>query len=94
MELYTPLAGFFAAIKKDCRISVTHIGIYAAVLQYWQQQGCPVPLQVYSYELMEVAKISSKTTYHQYIRDLHDYGYIKYEPSFKRNARSKVYVLY
>lgn len=94
MELYTPLAGFFAAIRKDARISITHIGIYAAILQYWQLEGCPKPLLIYSYELMEVAKISSKTTYHQYIRDLHDFGYIRYEPSFKHKIRSSVYVLY
>jgi len=94
MDLFTPLTGFFAAIQKDARISITHIGIYAAILQYWQQMGCPRPLQFYSHELMEVAKISSKTTYHQYIRDLHEFGYIRYEPLFKSRVRSKVFLLF
>jgi hypothetical protein len=94
MELFSPLAGFFAAIQKDARISITHIGVYAAILQCWQKEGCPKPLLVYSYELMKVAKISSKTTYHRYVRDLHDFGYISYEPSFKSRVRSKISVLY
>jgi hypothetical protein len=93
MQRIKPLAEFFQAIEKDGRISVTHIGIYVALLQYWQAHGCQNPVCVYSYELMRVAKISAATTWHKCVRDLHEFGYIRYEPSFKRNRRSKVYLL-
>lgn len=88
------LADFFQAIAHDPRISITHIGIYAALLQYWQEHNFENPICAFSYDIMRLAKISGSATYHKIIRDLHDFGYIKYEPSFKRNQGSKVYFLY
>lgn len=84
------LSNFFSAIKKDSRISTTHIGIYAAVVQFYYEHGCQNPMYVFSYELMEIAKISGAATYHNGIRALSEYGYLKYEPSFKRTKGSKI----
>jgi hypothetical protein len=94
MEPIKPLSDFFNAIEKDARISITHIGIYAALLQYWQQNECANPLRAFSYEIMRIAKVSAQATYHKSIKDLHSFGYVRYEPSFKRNSRSKVYLLF
>ena len=94
MERIKPLSDFFAAIEKDARISITHIGIYAALLQYWQEHGFINPLRVYSYEVMKIAKVSAHATYHRSVKDLNSFGYIRYEPSFKRNSPSKVYLLF
>ena len=91
MDTLQPLSDFFAAIERDPRISITHIGIYAALLQYWKGQGFTNPVQVFSREIMPLAKISASATYHKCIRDLSAYGYLRYEPSFKRNQGSKVY---
>jgi hypothetical protein len=82
MDQIKPLSDFFFAIAKDARISTTHIGIYAALLQYWQEHDCNNP------------KISAQRTYHRRVKDLNEYGYIRYEPSFKRNSPSKVYLFY
>ena len=92
MEALKPLSDFFLAIENDCRISTTHIGIYAALLQYWKEQQYVNPFQVFSYEIMEKAKISASTTYHKCIKDLSGYWYIRYIPSYKRNQGSKVYI--
>jgi len=94
LEAFRPLAGFFDAIRNDGRISITHIGIYAALVQYWQEHDFINPMEAFSYEIMKLAKISASTTYHKCVRDLHDFGYIYYEPSFKRNRRSKLKLLY
>ena len=88
MEQLTPLSEFFSAIENDPRISITHIGIYAALLQYWKKQNYDNPVQAYSHEIMSLAKIS-RATYQKIINDLSDYGYIKYDGSFKRNQPSK-----
>lgn len=85
------LSDFFEAIETDARISITHIGIYAALLQYHIQAGSINPIQVFSHEIMSIAKISSAITYHKYVRDLSDYGYIRYEPSFNRTKGSRIY---
>lgn len=92
MEGIKPLSDFFTAIAKDGRISTTHIGVYAALLQYWQEHACINPVQVYSHEMMRIAKISAKATYFKIVQDLHLFGYLRYEPSYKRNCPSRVYL--
>lgn len=91
MENLKPLSDFFLAIEKDFRIGTTHIAIYAALLQYRVLKGFINPIQVYRYEITSLAKISSPYTYHKCIQELSEYGYIKYEPSFKKTQGSTIY---
>jgi hypothetical protein len=92
MEQLKSLSEFFAAIENDPRISTTHIGIYAALLQYWKKHNYNNPVYAYSHEIMQLARISTRATYNKVIKDLNGYGYIKYEPSFKRNQGSRLYI--
>jgi hypothetical protein len=91
MEQLKTLSEFFAASENDPRISTTHIGIYAALLQYWKNHNYDNPVHAYSHEIMHLAKISTRATYNKVIKDLNGHGYIKYEPSFKRTQASKFY---
>lgn len=91
MDKSKPLSDFFAAIRKDGRISITHIGIYAALLQYRIERGYANPIEAFSYDIMGLAKIAAPITYHRCIRELSEYGYISYRPSFKKNQASKIY---
>jgi hypothetical protein len=85
------ISDFFEAIETDARISITHIGIYAALLQYRIQNDFTNPIQVFSHEIMSIAKLSSAITYHKCVKQLSEYGYIRYEPSFNRTKGSKIY---
>lgn len=87
------LSDFFDAIGTDPRISITHIGVYAALLQYRLQKGFANPIQAFSYEIMNLSKLSSAITYHKCVRELSEYGYIRYEPSFNRTKGSKIYFI-
>jgi hypothetical protein len=93
MESIKPLSEFFKAIEDDYRISITHIGIYAALLQFRSDKGFINPIQAYRQEIIDIAKISSPKTYCKCMRELNEYGYIKYEPTRKRNQRSTIYFL-
>lgn len=93
MPSLKPLSDFFTAIANDPRISITHIGIYMALLQYRDQMQTDNPICILSHEIMRLAKISGCATYHKIMKQLSEYGYIRYEPSYKRNQRSKVYFL-
>ncbi|THD32427.1 MAG: hypothetical protein DI588_07345 [Flavobacterium johnsoniae] len=90
MDRSEPLTSFFAAIQDDGRISMTHIAVYAALLQFRIEKGFSNPIQAYSHEIMKLAKISAPITYHRCIRELSEYGYIKYLPSFKRTQASEI----
>lgn len=91
MDSSKALSDFFSAISNDGRISITHIGIYAALLQYRIASGFTNPIQVFGHEIMKIAKISAPITYHKCVKELSAYGYIHYVPSFKRNQASKIY---
>jgi len=91
VEPLKPLSDFFTAVKNDYRISVTHIGIYAALLQFRFDKGFINPIEAYRYEIMEIAKISAPFTYHKCIKELDQYGYLTYRPTKKRNKKSKIF---
>jgi hypothetical protein len=93
VENFKPLAEFFEAISKDGRISIAHIGLYAVLLHCWQSQEFKNPVVAYSHELMFLAKISTRVTLLKCLYDLNDRGYIRYEPSLKRNMRSKIFLV-
>lgn len=86
------LACFFKAIEKDPRISSTHIGVYASLLNYWNEQGRAGPIRVFSHQMLAKMKISCRDTYFKYIGELSEYGYIRYERSFNRNRPSEIYL--
>jgi len=92
MEQAKPLSAFFAAIANDYRISSTHITVFAALLHYRQDKGFTNPIYAYSAEITALAKLSAMRTYRKCIRELSDYGYLRYEPSYKKNQASKIYL--
>lgn len=91
MEQVKILSNFFSAIERNGKIGATHIGIFAALLQFRALNGNRNPMFVFSYEVMKLAKVSSPATYRKCIRDLSESGFILFTPSFKRNQGSKVY---
>ena len=92
MEWMPQLTEFFSAIKDDARIGPVHISLFMAIMQQWAKNDGKNPFSVFSRELMQLAKISGVATYHRSIRELHDYGYIKYEPSYNHFYGSLIYV--
>lgn len=49
-------------------------------------------LLLYPAMLMTQAKIASRKTYYRLLRDLHEYGYILYKPSFYKGKASEIYL--
>ena len=82
MEFIPALNKFFAAVSTDERLNVTHLCVYIALFQCWNRNHFENPVKIKRREIMRLAKINAKTTYHKCIKDLQIAGYIKYEPSF------------
>lgn len=92
--MYLPLlTGFFATIAEDDRITVTHIALYMALFECWHQQQFLLPFRVSRRLLMKMTKIRGKNTYHTHLRELVEFGYINYEPSYHPKQASKVWML-
>lgn len=87
-----PFLNFFAAISNDYRISSTHISVFAALLYYRFEKGFSNPVCAYSADIMPLAKLSAAKTYRKCVKDLSDYGYLRYVPSLKKNQASRIYL--
>ncbi len=87
------LLDFFNCIEHDARITTAHISLYTSLWKLWKDRGGEQPLCLFSREVMGVCKISSYSTYHKTIRQLHEFGYINYVPSFNHFRGSQVYFI-
>ncbi len=86
------LTDFFIAIKKDERIGTSHISLYMALFEFWNQNHFKNPITFTRKSIMTLSKINSISTYHKVIKDLHNLGYICYIPSFHPANGSQVYI--
>ena len=92
MNYIRHLSGFFEKVAKDKALNPTHVSLYVSLFQFWNRSRFANPISITREEIMRISKISSFTTYHRCLKALHDYGYIKYEPSFNPYKGSHVYL--
>lgn len=92
MNYIKHLSGFFEKVSKDDRLNPTHISLYVSLFQFWNSYRFHNPISISRQEAMKVSKISSKVTYHKCIRELNDFGYLRYEPSYNPFKGSLVYL--
>lgn len=74
----------------DDRLNPTHISLYMALFQEWNSNRFSEEFYVNRRELMRVAKIGSKSTYHRCIVDLDGWKYLSYFPSNNPYKGSKI----
>ncbi len=93
MEEIIELTNFLKAIQDDHRIGATHISCYITLFQLYSLQGCQNPVSIRRADVMKLAKIDGIATYHKCIKDLTNYGYIVYKPSYNSSINSQVCLL-
>lgn len=87
------LANFYAAIEDDHRIGTTHISLYMALFHVYNSKGFQNPIEITRASVMQTAKIRGIATYHRCIRDLQEFGYIVYTPSYNPAISSTVQII-
>jgi hypothetical protein len=92
MEWQDQFTGFYEAIAEDPRMTYIHISMYMALLHLYVLHAGENPVQVNRESLMQFAKISGRVTYYKCLNELHEYGYIRYLPSFNYYLGSLVYL--
>jgi len=78
-------------MRRDPRLLATLISLFTALFVCRQRRGFVQPFSVNRKELMVLSKIASNATYHKCIKNLDDYGYIHYQPSFHPKVGSLIY---
>jgi len=76
----------------DQRISPWHISMYLSLFQIWNSTRFKKEISIRRDELMSLSKIGSTNTYSKCLKQLNDWGYLKYHPSKSRFIASKVHM--
>lgn len=84
---------FYRKAKADDRLLPSHMSMYLVLFWFWQQAGYDNAIVIFRKDIMPLTRISSLVTYHKVIRQLDEYGYIKYNPSFNYYKGSQVFLL-
>ena len=82
MNYIKHLTGFFHKSNADTEISPIHICLYITLFQRWNLNRFKNPILINREEIMKLAKIKSKATYHKCMKELHQKNYIIYKPSY------------
>ena len=74
----------------DPQLNVWHLALLAAILSLGYRQGESQRIKVSRRKLMLLSHINTLPTYHKYLKQLQELGYIKYKPSYHPGYRSEV----
>jgi hypothetical protein len=83
---------FFQHVKRDRRLTASHISLYLALFQSWNYNRFQNPFFITRDEVMSITGIGSKNTYLKCMKELHQFGYIFYSPSKNRFQKSKIWM--
>ncbi len=94
MIITKELNSYSSLVKRmgtDKRVLATHVSLFTALFIFWQRDGFVSPFAITRKTVMAFSKIASIATYHKCIRELDEYGYIRYQPSFHPAKGSLIY---
>lgn len=86
-------AFFFQHVRRDKRLNANHVSLYIALFQFWNYNRFQNPFSIVRDEVMSITGIGSKNTYHKCMKELHQFGYIRYQPSINKFQKSKVHMI-
>lgn len=92
MNYIKQLTAAMERFSSDDRLNPTHVSLYLALFQYWNLARFKNPVSISRAEIMRLSRIGSKVTYHKCIKDLHNWSYLKYDPSHNPFKGSQVYM--
>lgn len=93
MNYIKHLNAVFKRFSKDSRLNPTHLSLYVALFQFWNINRFSDVFYINRGEIMQMAKIGSKNTYHRCLKNLNDWSYIIYLPSHNPYKSSQVKML-
>lgn len=80
-------------MSEDERLSPYHLSVYNALFMLWNECGFASKLSINRNDVMKLSKIGNQNTYTKVLKQLHEYGYILYEPSFNPLKGSLVTII-
>lgn len=81
------------ALSKDERVTVWHMATLFGIIQLSKENELTAPIYISRKKVMELSHINNFVTYNKCIKELQQFGYIKYFPSYHPAYGSKVYLI-
>jgi len=93
MDTGNRLSSFLQLASKNKRFHQSHLSLYSALLMCYNKGLCQNPFRISRREIMKHSAIHSFATYHKCMRDLIEYGYVDYQPSYHPHLASQITLL-
>ena len=90
MNYIRHLNGFFTRLAEDKRMSSYHISLYFALFQQWNADRFGQQFVITRAETMAISRLGSVNTYARCMKELSEWGYIRYIPSSNLHSGSRV----
>jgi len=90
VENWECLKCFLAMGENDFRVSAEHISLFAILISLHNGDIFEDALLIEPKQIICRMRISYKT-YRKYIKELHEFGYIRYYPSYDPKKNSEVF---
>lgn len=74
----------------DPKLNVWHLAILTAILSLGYKQKERKSIKVSRSKIMKLSHVNTIPTYHKYFKQLQNFGYIKYSPSYHPGYKSEV----
>lgn len=87
------LKGYIRLLEHDNKLNVWHHALMNAILHLACLQNQQKVIRVSRRKLMAYSHIATLPTYHKYLKELQDMGYIQYRPSYDPGYKSEVELL-
>jgi len=81
---------FFLRLGEDKRLNATHVSMYVVLFYQWNNARFSTEFYINRNEIMSLSRIGSKGTYHKCIKDLHQWKYLEYLPSYNPQIGSSI----
>jgi hypothetical protein len=92
MNFIEHFRNWMSLAQSDTRLKSHHVSLYIALFRYWNENRFRNPFTIFRHEIMALSKIGSINTYTKSLRDLTEWNYIRYEPSFDPQVGSRVHL--
>jgi len=84
---------YLLTMAKDERITVWHMAAIFGIVQLATASDMQSPIFISRKKVMQLSHIRNIVTYHKCIKELQQFGYIRYIPSYHPAFGSEVYLL-
>jgi hypothetical protein len=82
----------FSKLIDDSKPNSSHFSIMVALYLIWQKNNFLNPISITRSEVLRISKIGSQGTYHKCIKQLQEWGYLIYKPSYDPIKGSLIYL--